>query len=707
LVPGNGYVDVPAYPVSPPALRFRRYLILLRKKWWIVLLSLSLCSVLAAAYILWWPETYVSYAHLWSMGRTGLRLPEGGTYEEDAQTSGGTQVELLQSGRMNERAFNRIVSTLHLPVPTNSEGLPEPVKIRVSQLPKSAVFEIKATGPNDSYTRAFLDATIDEFLAFKREIRATSAGDTYTSVSEQITKQETDLKSGHDTLTAYMRDNNVAVLEEQAKAASAYLTQLLAEFSQLKLEHQLLEATSTEGLWALAGLTNALAGAPDPRRLADPAMPSASPPPEFLGAQQELEKLRIMRTRLSKHLRPEHPKIVKLDEEISRGEKLVEFLSKQSRDQLANARQTVKLKLDRIQETIKEWEAKVNSASERIAQYQRLKLNVDRLQGLHERLLGLLQTVDVTRNLDQENITILDRASAPRRDKSSVPFVLALAIFLGLGGGLGLVFLVEVLNDRVMSLEDLNGRFNEWVVGQVPEVGNAKKKKRPALLDADDRRHIFAESYRNMRSALFYAAVPEEKPKALLITSAIPREGKSTVAANLARAIAFAGSRVLLVDGDLRRGLLHELFELPQEPGFADLLTQGGDLARFVVPTSVPNLSLLPRGKPVGNSGELFLGAGCDRVLAQIREQYDCAIIDSIPVFAADDTTSLAPKVDGVLLVVRGSYAGSRTIRRAMELLYERQAKIMGLVFNRANSASRSYEYYKYADYYHSAGKDH
>ena len=201
------------------------------------------------------------------------------------------------------------------------------------------------------------------------------------------------------------------------------------------------------------------------------------------------------------------------------------------------------------------------------------------------------------------------------------------------------------------------------------------------------------------------------------------------------------------MDGDLRRGVLHELFEPPQEPGFSDLLTNGGALSQFVReiplaprpsplcplpsalcplpsalcplpsalcplpsdlrPPTSGSLHLLPRGRPVGNSGELLLGAACDRVLAQIREQYDCAIIDSIPVFAADDTTSLAPKMDGVLLVVRGSYAGSRTIHHAMELLYERQAKIMGLVFNRANSSSRSYEYYKYADYYHSAGRDH
>jgi len=697
--PGPLTYGSPAYPVSPPAFRFRRYLIVLRKKWWTVLLSLSLCGGLAAAYIAWWPKSYVSYAHLWSMGRTGVHLQEGATYAEDAQTSAGTQVELLQSDRMMERAFRRLVGTLHVPVPTNSEGGPKFVKIRVSQLPKSAVFEIKANGPTESYTRAFLDATIDEFLALKKETRATSSGDTYTSVSEQITKQETDLKNGQETLTAYMRDNNVAVLEEQAKAASTYLTQLLAQYSELKLEYQVLESASVDGQWAIAARTNSLAGAPDPRNLGRGGVPSANPPIEFLGAQEELEKLRIMRTRLSKHLRPEHPKIVRLDEEISRGEKLVEFLSRQSRDQLAGAKQTVKMRIDRVQETIKEWEGKVNSASERIAQYERLKLDVDRLQGLHERLRGLLQTVDVTRNLDQENITVLDRASEPRPDNSSVPLVVALAIFLGLGGGLALVFLVEVLDDRVMSLEDLSGRFNEWVVGQVPEARRARRKKRPALLELGDDRHVYAESFRNLRSALFFADGSAERPKTFLVTSAVPNEGKSTLAANLARAMAFAGSRVLLVDGDLRRGILHDLFAVPQQPGLADLLAQGGEPADFVASTSVPNLSLLPSGARPLNAGELFLGPGCDRLLAQLRQQYDCVIMDSIPIFAADDTTSLAPKLDAVLFVVRGSHTGTRTIRHALDLLYDRQAKVMGLVFNRANGASRSYDYYKYAAY--------
>jgi Mrp family chromosome partitioning ATPase/uncharacterized protein involved in exopolysaccharide biosynthesis len=690
---------------------------------------------LAAAYIAWWPASYSCTAHLWAAGRMGLRLTEGTTYAEDNLTFAGTQIELLQSELILGRAFNRVRSTLHIEFPTNFEGKPKLPTIKVTQLPKSAVLELKAKGPTESLTLAFLNATMDEFLAYKKEVRSASSGDTYTSVSEQTVRQEAELKAEQDKLTAYMTNNNVAVLEEQAKAASAYLTQLLAAYSELKLQYQILEATSAEGAYTLDGLTNSLAGAPDPRQLANSSLPSASPPPEFLGAQQELEKVRIIRTRLSKYLRPEHPKIVKLDEQIAQNEKLVEFFSHQSHEQLVNAKQTVKMRIDRVQETIKEWEAKVNNASERIAEYERQKLNVGRLQELHDHLLGLLQTVDVSKNLDQENITILDRPSIATSAKNEI-LVAAFLLFVGLGSGLGLVFLVEQNDDRILSLEELTRHFPEWIIGQVPEVPQVKKKKRAALLELNDDRHTFAESHRNLRSALWFSLPTPDKPKTLLVASAVPNEGKTTLAANLARTMAFAGARVLLIDADLRRGHLHELFEVPAEPGLSDLLTSDGDLPFYLTPiplTSAPlpsgsgplpssllseaksrpagsllpltsgSLHLLPRGTLFDNAGDLFLSPNCDKMLKRVRETFDCVIIDSIPVFAADDTTSLAPKVDGILFVVRNSFTSADTARHALELLYERQSKILGLVFNRADTTSHSYKYYKYADYYHKA----
>jgi capsular exopolysaccharide synthesis family protein len=185
-----------------------------------------------------------------------------------------------------------------------------------------------------------------------------------------------------------------------------------------------------------------------------------------------------------------------------------------------------------------------------------------------------------------------------------------------------------------------------------------------------------------------------------LITSALPNEGKSTVTANLARTLAMGGARVLLVDADLRRGALHELLGLSRGPGLAELLRKPEDADKLLQTNSLPTLRFIPAGTRMNNPGDLFLRPELDQLLAQWRKQFDYVLIDSSPVFAADDAPTLAPKVDGTLFVVRNQFSGARQVREALELLQRRQAKILGVVFNRANTSARSYYYYKYSEYY-------
>jgi len=699
--PSDGACSDPNPPVDSPTFDFnrhcsafglRRYAKFLVRNLWIPLLNLLIFGGLAAVYVTWCPPCFSSSAHMWAVGKIGLQLREGATYAEDNVNFAGTQIELLRSDLVRKRAFDRVQKILQVEFPTNSKGEPILPSVKVIQLPRSAVLTLKAKGRTEKIVIAFLNATMDEFLAYKREVRAATSGEAYTTVSEQTIKQEVVLRGEQERLTAYMRENNVAVLEEQAKAASAYLTQLLAEYSELKLQYQLIEANSVEDPWALTSLANASATATVARNFAAFGLLSANPPPEFIGAREELQKLIIMRLRLGEYLRPKHPKIIKLDEQIAQSHKLVDFFSRQSQEQLLNVKRTTKSRIDRIEETIKEWEARVNNASERIAEYERLKLSVNRLQELHDHLIALLQTVEVAKNLAQETVTILDRPLEAQNAKMPL-LVTAFLLIAGLCAGFGMVFLVEQRDDRIMSLEELAGRFQECIVGQVPDMSRARKNASSKWITIDDHRHGFSESHCNIRSALWFGMDPKQKPRVILVTSAMPGEGKSTLAANLARTMAFAGAHVLLVDADLRRGILHQLFEVPAEPGLSDLLERNAGMAPSLIQTPVPNLALLARGKPSDNPGELLLSANCDGMLASLRNQFDCVVVDSAPVFASDDTTSLAPKVDGVLFVVRNSFTSASAAHDALQLLYARQTPILGLILNRVDPRSGSYRY--------------
>jgi capsular exopolysaccharide synthesis family protein len=207
------------------------------------------------------------------------------------------------------------------------------------------------------------------------------------------------------------------------------------------------------------------------------------------------------------------------------------------------------------------------------------------------------------------------------------------------------------------------------------------------------------------------------RPRIILVTSAVPREGKSTVAANLAYSLAVSGSRVLLVDADLRRSSLHQLFGVALKPGLREVLTKGLPAGAAIVPVRLPQalaaesgesdsfssakLFLLPSGESGTGSAEILLGSQVNELLRNLAAQYDYVIIDSPPVLATDDAMGLATKVDGVFMVVRASYTHSRMVRDALDRLHKCQVKILGMVYNR--SAPSADYYYRYRRDYQTA----
>jgi capsular exopolysaccharide synthesis family protein len=157
-----------------------------------------------------------------------------------------------------------------------------------------------------------------------------------------------------------------------------------------------------------------------------------------------------------------------------------------------------------------------------------------------------------------------------------------------------------------------------------------------------------------------------------------------------------------LIDGDLRRGQLHAQFEVENGRGFADILAdeRAGKWRDAVKLTRTPGLSLLTRGNLIRNPGENFLKRGTNHLLAEMYAVYDYVIVDSAPVMVADDTTSLAPKIDATIFVLRYGSSSTRTSRKALELLNRRQANVLGLVCNDVEVSAQEYYYYRYPEYY-------
>ncbi len=681
-----GEMEAQASPVH-----LKRLLGFLLKFWWIPVITLLLGSGAAVAYVLKKPPTFVSHGIMWETAK--VRLPDGALFSEDVQTFLGTQMELLKSTRLRQAAFARLPTNA---IPVDADRKPMEVSIKVSQTPKSSMLIIQSSSADPAFARDYLDALMSEYLDYKKIIRKTISGDTLASISSQVSNTERELQEHQDAWMSFQRTNNYAVLQEESTVAGGYLARLKTQLSDLQLEARLLQATAFNVATNAAGNTNSSLDWLQPIT----SGPAMAQPSERQTAIKELELLRMQRERLSKYLRPKHPKIAKLDVDIDRAEKLLDIFRRQSHDQLAASRQAIQLKIENVIASIQEWESKVTEANSRVAEAERLKQNISRGQAVYERLVALLRNVDISRSIDQETLSVLEPASAAERTYKEEIAICGFGAFVGLAVGFGIVLLIALRDDRFTSVVEVLEKIPDELVGQVPNIPRLKKGKSPLLLKDGEARHMYLESYRNLRSALLFLAVEGARPKLILITSALPNEGKSTISANLARTLAQGGARVLLVDGDLRKGALHELLGLERGPGLSELLSSSENQENYLQTNCMPNLSFVGCGRRTGDPGDLFLGARLEELLGLWKAQYDYVIIDSTPVFAADDATTLAPKMDGTLFVVRNRFSGAREVQEALALLYRRQARVLGVIYNRADTTSRSYYYYKHADYY-------
>jgi polysaccharide biosynthesis transport protein len=668
-------------------LRFRR---LLAGYWWIPFFTTAAGLAIGAWIAFQEKAVFVSTGRMMVSGR--INIQEGAVFTEELANFFGTQVELMKSGEVRNRAVQRLAA-MEPQLPAS------PVVLSVSQLPQTSIFVLSATGGEPQFTQKLLDAVLNAYIATKREMRSTKSENTQTAIMEEISRVEREMKQAEEELLNFQKQNNVGYLEQEGNSAGSYLATLNRQLADLKTQYQLYDTLDIDQIIEKTESDPVKAGdlaarAADQNSL----LPNLSQPQgEYVQAKQQLAVFRAERDGFAKVLRPKHPQIIELDQKISEQETLIASLRTQSVDELKSKRDSTKHQIDNLESVIKEWDAKALSLSQRLAEYNRIKGNLDRSKSLYDRLVNNLHDVDVTGNVDQDLVSILEKASSAEPIKPGLARDLLLGCSVGLLLGLAILLLMDQIDDRVSSLIDLQSRFDEHLLTQIP---SEKHRGRLKPLEENDSRHAFAEAFRALRSSLLYLPVEGDQPKTLLIASAVPNEGKSTIALNLAITMALAKVHVLLVDADLRRGDLHTWFQRDREPGLGDLLSGKATLESCVFTTPIHNLNLIARGASAANPGELFLGSEFDQFLRDIYDSYQYVIFDSSPLMASDDTTSLAPKLDAALFTIRFSRSSMRISRKALELLKDRQVNVIGMVCNDVSQANQEYYYYKYPEYY-------
>jgi succinoglycan biosynthesis transport protein ExoP len=364
-----------------------------------------------------------------------------------------------------------------------------------------------------------------------------------------------------------------------------------------------------------------------------------------------------------------------------------------------------------------------NQMAEKLVEYNILKREAEALKTLYDGLMTKLKETAISASLRSSNIRVVDPAMIPSTPaRPAKTRNVALAFLVGLVGGIGLALMREYLDNTVKTPDDVETLSRLPSLAVVPQfAGSNGNGRRHGLLQGfssnnglDKRIELVAqhlpksqmsEAFRALRTSILLSQA-DHPPQVILVTSALPREGKTTAAANLAVTLAQLGDKTVLVDADLRKPGVGRLLNLTggKYAGLSSYLAGVSSLDLVSIPhPAIPNLVAIPTGPLPPNPADLLSSHKLVEAIAELRTKFKFIVIDSPPIMAATDAVILSVQADGVLLVVRSGETPKEAFTRTRDLLNSVKCRILGVVLNAVDASAPDY-YYSYRYYPYSYG---
>ncbi|MEP6915869.1 MAG: polysaccharide biosynthesis tyrosine autokinase, partial [Acidobacteriota bacterium] len=315
---------------------------------------------------------------------------------------------------------------------------------------------------------------------------------------------------------------------------------------------------------------------------------------------------------------------------------------------------------------------------------------------LYETLLARTKQAGITEQLKTSTVRIVDAAELPRVPArpqrlraTAIGFIAAMVL------AIGLVFSLEALDTRIKSPEDVMQRLKLASLGIVPQLAARDFQNGTLLITEANAPPHFVEAFRSLRTSILFASA-ERGGRSILVSSTAPGEGKTLVSSNLALALAMAGQRVLLVDADMRRPKVHEMFGCSLAPGLSNVLVGETAADAAIRPSGSDNLSLLSAGTPPPNPPELLGSVPFAELMTSMSSRFDWVVLDSPPVRAVADAAIIAHLATSVVFVVGAEMTDAASAKSAVDRLAATQGKVAGVVLNRVQLRRHSYYYARY-----------
>jgi len=730
----NGAADLmrvvgplPNWDLSPREPHLYDYLLILRKHQWLILsFMLGVVTIVTIATFRMQP-VYTATARIEIDRESSNILPFQGTDSYDAmmdlENYVETQAKILTSETLALQTIRRAGLASHpdfAPGGPPSEaialgslenhGRPPELgaflgSLSVRRVPNSRLLDISYESTNPQLAAQIANAHVDTYKTESLRSRYESTTEASKFLQEQLDDLKVKVANSEAARIAYERQNQIWTLDDKQNITSQRLTDVNRELTDAQSDRMKKEAM----------VQYAKSGNMD-------TMPQLQTDEVLTDLQRKRSDLATQYTEALGQFGPNYPRVQRLQAELQGMDQLMQTEKKNIVDRMESDYRAARQREELLTVALDQQKAETNLMASKYVEYNILKREAEANKTLYEGLLTKLDEAKISAGLHSSNIRVVDPAMVPSTPtRPAKARNIALAFLVGLVGGVGLALMREYLDNTVKTPDDIERLARLPSLAVVPAFSDSGSSvtrggllKGPSVNGNDKRIELVAqhlpksqmsEAFRALRTALLLSQ-PGQPPQVILVTSALPREGKTTAAANLAVTLAQLGDSTLLVDADLRKPGIGRLLNLAsgKHAGLSSYLAGVSSLDLVTVQhPSIANLAAIPTGPLPPNPADLLSSHRMADAITELRGKYKFIVIDSPPIMAATDAVILSVQTDGVLLVVRSGETPKEAFTRTRDLLSSVKCNLLGVVLNAVDSGAPDY-YYSYRYYPYSYG---
>ena len=552
----------------------------------------------------------------------------------------------------------------------------------------SRLVDLRFVSTEPTLAADMANALAKAYIQQNLEYKFNTSKDASAWLEEQLAEQRKKVEESEAALQQYREAHDAVAVEDRQNIVVQRLAEMNAAVTKAKTARIEKEALYNQ----LRSMESAGALDSFPAVLANEYVQSI---------KTELGALQRQQAQLAEKFGDRHPEMIRTRSAIQSTETKLRLEVQKVVDSVRSEFESARAQEVSLSGALNQQKGEALSLNRKGIEYSVLSREAESNRQIYESLLQRTKETGISGDFKATNIRVVDQAEVPKS-----PFLprrqrdISLAGLTGLVLALGLVFFFEYLDNRIKTPQELRATLNVPFLGMVPSVNGDHQALITQTVPPQ-----FAEAIRSVRTNVLFSSA-EEGAHVVVITSAGPGEGKSVVSSNLAVSLAQAGQRVLLVDADMRRPRVHEIFDMPQEPGLSNLLVGDCKPSEAVRKwAAVSGVCVLPAGMIPPNPAELLGSKRFEEYLLTLGGHFDWVIVDSPPVLAVADAAVVANGASGVIFVVGADQTSRQAAREAVHQLQSAHARVIGAVLNRVDLERNPYyyaHYYRkeYAKYY-------